>query len=71
MSLFILPRLDASYLADEAWGATSLSAVGGVWAVVTALAAAIVVLIAVNFPAPARASRDAWMPASMRPPCRS
>ncbi|WP_036263067.1 GntP family permease [Methylocapsa aurea] len=48
MSLFILPRLNASYLADEAWGSTSLSAVGGVWAVVTALAAAIVVLIAVN-----------------------
>ena len=49
MSLFLLPRLDASYLAEDAWGATSLSAVGGVWAVVTALAAAIVVLIAVNF----------------------
>jgi H+/gluconate symporter-like permease len=49
MSLFILRRLDASYLSDEAWGSTSLSAVGGVWAVVTALAAAIVALIAVNF----------------------
>ena len=49
MSLFILPRLDASYLADEAWGSTSLSAVGGVWAVATALAAAIVALVAVNF----------------------
>jgi H+/gluconate symporter-like permease len=48
MSLFILPRLNAAYLADKAWGSTSLSAVGGVWAVVTALAAAIVVLIAVN-----------------------
>ena len=48
MSLFILPRMDASYLADEAWGSTSLAAVGGVWSVVTALAAAIVVLIAVN-----------------------
>ena len=49
MSLFILPRLDASNLADEAWGSTSLSAVGGVWAVATALAAAIVALVAVNF----------------------
>jgi H+/gluconate symporter-like permease len=48
MSLFIFPRLDASFLAEEAWGSTSLSAVGGVWAVVTALAAAIVTLIAVN-----------------------
>ena len=35
--------MDASYLDDPAWGSTSLSAVGGVWAVVTALAAAIVV----------------------------
>ena len=49
ISLFILPRLDASYLAEEAWGSTSLSAVGGVWAVVTALAVAIVVLIAINY----------------------
>ncbi len=49
MSFIILPRLDASYLAEEAWGATSLSAVSGVWAVVTALAVAIVVLIAANF----------------------
>jgi len=31
MSLFKLPALDASYLAEEAWGATSLSAVGGLW----------------------------------------
>src|SRR5271156_4004137 len=35
MSLFVLPRHDASYLADQAWGSTSLSAVGGVWAVVS------------------------------------
>jgi H+/gluconate symporter-like permease len=49
MSLFVLRRLDASFLANEAWGSTSLSAVGGVWAVVTALAAAIVVLVALNY----------------------
>ena len=48
MSLVILPRLDVSFLAEEQFGATSLSAVGGVWAVVTALAAAIVAVIAVN-----------------------
>jgi H+/gluconate symporter-like permease len=48
MSLFVLPRIDASYLAKPEWGATTLSAVGGVWAVVTALAAAIAVLIACN-----------------------
>jgi H+/gluconate symporter-like permease len=69
MSLIILPRLDASYLAEPAWGATSLSAVGGVWAVVTALAAAIAVLIAVNFrrlPS-LRASMDAGANASVLP----
>src|SRR5215468_9985760 len=48
MSLFVLPRLDVSFLAEERWGSTSLSAVGGVWAVVVALGAAILTLIAVN-----------------------
>jgi H+/gluconate symporter-like permease len=48
MSLVILPRLDVSFLAEERFGATSLSAVGGVWAVVTALGAAIIAVIAVN-----------------------
>ena len=45
MAWVILPRLDAAYLAEERWGATSLSAVGGVWSVVVALAAAILVLL--------------------------
>ena len=49
MSLVILPRLDVSYLAEPRWGETSLAAVGGVWAVVTALAAAIVAVLVVNF----------------------
>ena len=49
MSMFVLPRLDVSYLAEERWGPTSLAAVGGVWSVVVALAAAIVTLVAVNF----------------------
>jgi H+/gluconate symporter-like permease len=69
MSLYILPRLDASYLAEEAWGSTSLSAVGGVWSVVTALAAAILILIAVNvrrLPA-LRDSMDAGVNASALP----
>jgi H+/gluconate symporter-like permease len=49
MSLIILPSLDVSFLAEERFGATSLSAVGGVWSVVTALLAAIVTVIAVNW----------------------
>jgi H+/gluconate symporter-like permease len=49
MSLFILPRLDLSYLAEPQWGSTSLHAVGGVWSVVVALTVAIVMVIAINF----------------------
>jgi len=48
MTLLILPSLDVSFLAKEEFGATSLSAVGGVWSVVTALMAAIVTVVAVN-----------------------
>jgi len=49
MSLIILPRLDTSFLAEPRWGETSLAAVGGVWAVVTALACAIITVLALNF----------------------
>ena len=49
MSLVVLPRLDANYLAEPRWGATNLSAVAGVWAVATSLACAIVTVIVVNW----------------------
>ena len=49
MSFAILPTLDTSFLAEPRWGSTSLSAVGGVWAVVTALACAIATAVAINF----------------------
>ena len=48
MSFVILPRLDVAYLAEQRWGATSLSAVGGIWSVIVALALAIVVLVLTN-----------------------
>ncbi len=48
MSFWVLPQIDAAFLAEQRWGKTSLAAVGGVWAVIVALAAASVVLIAVN-----------------------
>lgn len=48
MSLIILPRLDFSFLTEARWGATSLSAVAGVWSVIVALAAAILTLVLVN-----------------------
>jgi len=49
MSVVVLPRLDTSFLAEERWGATSLAAVGGVWAVVVALLTAILTLVALNY----------------------
>jgi H+/gluconate symporter-like permease len=69
MSLVVLPRLDLSFLAREEWGATSLSRVGGVWSVAVALAAAVIVVIAVNWPRlPAlRQSMDAGANASVLP----
>jgi H+/gluconate symporter-like permease len=48
MSLGVLPRMDTSFLAEARWGETSLASVGGVWSVIVALAAAIVVLYAFN-----------------------
>ena len=49
MSLLVLPRLDFSFLGEERWGGTSISAVAGVWAVVLALTAATIVTIAINW----------------------
>jgi H+/gluconate symporter-like permease len=69
MSLVLLPRIDFSFLAEERWGATSLSAVAGVWAVVVALTSAIATLVAINyryFPA-LHASMDAGANASVLP----
>jgi H+/gluconate symporter-like permease len=48
MSVIVLPRIDAEYLADVRWGETSLAAVGGVWGVCVALAVAIVALVLLN-----------------------
>jgi len=48
MSIFVLPRLDTSFLSEVRWGQTSLAAVGGVWAVMTALVSAIVAVVAIN-----------------------
>ncbi len=69
MSLVILPRLDSSYLAEDRWGGTSMTAVAGVWSVVVALAAAIAAVILLNWnrlPA-LRQSMDAGANASVLP----
>jgi H+/gluconate symporter-like permease len=69
MSLVVLPRLDFSYLAEARWGATSISAVAGVWSVVVALAAAIAIVVFCNrsrLPA-LRQTMDAGANASVLP----
>jgi H+/gluconate symporter-like permease len=69
MSLVILPSLDPAFLREERWQDLSLGAVSGVWAVITALAAAIVTVIALNrkrLPA-FRQSLDAGANASVLP----
>jgi H+/gluconate symporter-like permease len=48
MSMLVLPSMDTSFLAEPEWGGTSLAGVGGVWSVIVALSAAIVVLYAIN-----------------------
>ena len=49
MSFFTLPRMNVAFLAEPQWGATTMSAVGGLWSVMVALLAAIVIVIAINF----------------------
>jgi H+/gluconate symporter-like permease len=69
MAIVVLPRIDATYLTEDRWGATSLSAVSGVWAVVVALAAAILTLIGLHhrrLPA-LRATVDAGANAAVLP----
>ena len=48
MSLFILPALDTRYLAEARFGGVSLADLGGVWAVISALACAILTVLAVS-----------------------
>jgi H+/gluconate symporter-like permease len=69
MSLFILPNMNAAFLAEPRWGGTTLAAVAGVWSVAVALAAAIIVLLVVagaRLPS-MRATMDAGANASVLP----
>ena len=69
LSKVVLPRIDASFLAEPRWGEVTLASVAGVWSVAAALAAAIVVLIALNWSrlSDLRASVDAGANASVLP----
>ena len=69
MSLVIIPALDTHYLAETRFGETSIAAVAGVWAVISALACAIVTVLAASYrrlPA-LRATIDAGANASVLP----
>jgi len=49
MSMWVLPNIDTRFLAEAQWGGIQLSAVSGVWAVIVALIAAILLLVALNY----------------------
>ena len=69
MSLIVFPSFDFAFLAEARFGGVSLPAVSGIWSVVTALACAIVVVLAINhrrLPA-LRETTDAGASASVLP----
>lgn len=69
MSLAVLPRLDFSFLTDEAWGGATFGAVSGVWSVAVALAAGSLAVVLINhrrLPA-LRESMDAGANSSVLP----
>lgn len=45
----VFPNLDAAYLADPQYGATSLQSVAGIWAIILALVISILMAVAVNW----------------------
>lgn len=45
----IIPRMNATYLADPRYGETTLQSVAGIWAILVALVASIVLAIALNW----------------------
>ena len=69
LSLFVLPRIDLSFLAKPEWGGTSPAAVTGVWSVIVALTCAILTALALNYRRipDLRATMDAGVNASALP----
>ena len=45
----IIPSLDTGYLAEPRYGATDITAVGGIWAIICALVFSILALVALNW----------------------
>ncbi|WP_193140469.1 MULTISPECIES: GntP family permease [unclassified Meridianimarinicoccus] len=49
LSRFVYPAMDFSYLAEDIYGGISIDDVRGLWAIITALTASVLVLIALNW----------------------
>lgn len=49
LTYLVFPNMDASYLAEDRYGATSLKSVAGIWAIIVALLASILLVIAANW----------------------
>ena len=45
----IIPQMNAGYLADPKYGATTLQSVAGIWAIIVALVAACVLILVLNW----------------------
>ena len=45
----VIPRMDAGYLADPKYGATTLSGVAGIWAIIVSLTLSILLALALNW----------------------
>ncbi len=45
----VFPNMDAGYLAEDKYGATSLKSVAGIWAIIVALVSSIILVIAANW----------------------
>lgn len=48
VTAFVIPRLDTAWLAEARFGATDISAVRGIWAIITGLLVAIVFMVLAN-----------------------
>lgn len=48
LTYLVIPGMDTSYLSQDRYGATTLSAVHGIWAIIGALLMAVVVLVLLN-----------------------
>ncbi|WP_104523506.1 GntP family permease [Blastococcus atacamensis] len=49
MVTWVFPAMDTAYLAEDAYGATDIQTVGGIWAIIVALIAACALILALNW----------------------